>query len=306
MKPEQIKRLYTEFGAEIALSSACASSSKRAAPWKHRCILRYLKEKHSGLLARYKEEQTTAKAAVSEMPGTIWTLWWQMEEELPDTIRMCHASVNRHRGKHPFIILTRENFQEYVSLPDYIMDKVASGAITITHLSDIIRFALLAKYGGLWADSAIFVADRIPEAVFTAEYFTVRRPLAPEYGHVSRNRWTGFLQAAQKGNILCRFVLDLFLEYWETQESLINNFLIDYAIALAYAELPQCRKLLDELPVVDGDIYRLEDKLNVKWDPAVFEEIKRNALFSKLAWRKGGNKKTPSGEETIYGHLLNL
>ena len=39
---------------------------------------------------------------------------------------------------------------------------------------------------------------------------------------------------------------------------------------------------------------------------AIFEEIKTNALFSKLSWRKGGRKKTSSGEETIYGHLLNL
>ena len=306
MKPEQIKRLYTEFGAEIALSSACASSSKRAAPWKHRCILRYLKEKHSGLLARYKEEQTTAKAAVSEMPGTIWTLWWQMEEDLPEIVKMCHASVNRHRGNHPFRILTRENYQEYVTLPDYIIDKFRSGEITITYLSDIIRFALLSQYGGLWVDSAIFVADRIPEEVFTAEYFTVRRPLASKNGNVSQNRWTSFLQAAQKGNILCRFVFDFLTEYWRTQKYIINNFLLDYTIALAYDELPQCRKLLDALPVVDGDIYRLEDKLNAKWDPAVFEEIKRNALFSKLAWRKEYRKKTSSGEETVYGHLLNL
>ena len=306
MKLEQIKRLYTEFGAEIALSSACASSSKRAAPWKHRCVQRYLKEKYSGLLSRYKQEQATVNGTVSEMPATIWTLWWQESDDLPEIVRICRTSVNRHRGNHPFRILTRENYQEYVTLPDYIMDKFRSGEITITYLSDIIRFALLSQYGGLWVDSAIFVADRIPEEVFTAEYFTVRRPLASKHGNVSQNRWTSFLQAAQKGNILCRFVFDFLTEYWRTQKYIVNNFLLDYIIALAYDEIPRCRKLLDAVPVVDDNVYRLEHMLNAKWDQAVFEEMKAGALFSKLAWRKGGREKTYFGEETFYGHLLNL
>ena len=333
MKPEQIKRLYTEFGAEIALSSVCASSCKLTSPWKHRCILRYLKETYSKFIASYKQEQikteeqtkTNATASntqgavsetnaavletegmASEMPAPIWTMWWQGADDLPELVRMCHASVNRHRGKHPFKIITRDNYQEYVSLPDHIMDKVKSGVITITHLSDIIRFALLSQYGGLWLDSTVFVSDRLPEDIFTAEYFTVKRPLTPKNGNVAQDRWTNFLHAGQKGNLLCRFVYDFFLEYWKMQNYLINYFLIDYAISLACDEIPQCRKLLDAVPLMNDDLYRLEKMLNAKWDPAVFEEIKMNALFSKLAWRKGGKKQTPSGEETIYGHLLNL
>ena len=334
MKPGQIKRIYTEFGTEIALSSVCASSFKMTSPWKHRCILRYLKEKYSEFIDSYKQEQikmhatvsesevanseTTASAlqmsvtlsatnsTPSETPAPIWTMWWQGTDDLPELVKMCHASVNRHRGKHPFKIITRDNYQEYVSLPDHIMDKVRSGAITITHLSDIIRFALLSQYGGLWLDSTVFVSDRLPEDIFTAEYFTVKRPLTPKNGNVSQDRWTNFLHAGQKGNLLCRFVYDFFIEYWRTQNSLINYFLIDYTIELANQELPPCRKLLDAVPLMNDDLYRLEKKMNTKWDPAVFEEIKKNALFSKLSWRKGGRKQTPSGEETIYGHLVNL
>ena len=305
MKLKQIKRLYTEFGTETALSSACASSFKMAVPWKHRCILRYLKEKYSGLISGYKQAPPELNDAVSEIPGTVWTMWWQGENDLPEIVRMCHASVNRHRGNHPFRIITRDNYQDIVSLPDYIMDKVGSGAITITHLSDIIRFALLSQYGGLWLDSTIFVADRIPEEIFTSGYFTVRRPSTPKNGHVAQDRWTSFLQAGKKGNLLCRFVFDFFLEYWKSQDYLINYFLVDYTIRLACDELPQCRKLMDAVPVMNDDLYRLEDMMNAKWDSSVFEEIKKKALFSKLSWRKESKKRTFSGEETIYGHLVN-
>ena len=313
MKPGQIKRLYTEFGTEIALSSICASSFKITSPWKHRCILRYLKETYSEFIAGYKQEQakkdtpvSKTKYTVSDTPAPIWTMWWQGTDDLPELVSMCYASFHRHRGNHPLTVLTCDNYQEYVSLPDRIMDKVKSGAITITHLSDVIRFALLSQYGGLWLDSTVFVADRIPEEIFTLEYFTVKWPMIPKKGNLVQGRWTNFLHAAQKGNALCRFVFDFFLEYWRTQDYLINYFLIDYAIQMAYDELPQCRKLLDAVPVMNDDLYRLEIMMNSKWDPAVFEEIKTNALFSKLSWRKGGRKKTFSGEETIYGHLVNL
>ena len=73
MKLKQIKRLYTEFGTETALSSACASSFKMAVPWKHRCILRYLKEKYSGLISGYKQAPPELNDAVSEIPGTVWS-----------------------------------------------------------------------------------------------------------------------------------------------------------------------------------------------------------------------------------------
>ena len=306
MKPGQIKRLYTEFGTEIALSSVCASSFKITSPWKHRCILRYLKETYSGFIAGYKQEQFEKDTTVSDTPAPIWTMWWQGTDHLPELVSMCYASFNRHRGDHPLIVLTSDNYQEYVSLPNHVMDKVKSGAITITHLSDLIRFALLSQYGGLWMDSTVFVSDRLPEDIFTAEYFTVKRPLTPKNGNVAQDRWTNFLHAGQKGNLLCRFVFDFFLEYWKTQNYLVNYFLIDYAINLACDEIPRCRKLLDAVPLMNDDLYRLEHMLNAKWDPAVFEDIKKHALFSKLSWRKGGKKQTSSGEETIYGHLVRL
>ena len=249
MKLKQIRRLYAEFGPEIAFSAAGASRFRSMAPWKHRCILRYLRENYAPLIARYQKEQPGAGHSAPQAPGTIWTLWWQGEDNLPEVVRLCHASVRRHCGGHPFKILTQDNYQEYVTLPDCVLEKFQRGAITITHLSDIIRFALLVRHGGLWLDSTVFVADKIPEEVFRAEYYTVRRPLRRKTRNVAQERWTGFLQAAHKGNTLCCLVSDLLMEYWKTQKHLIDYFMVDYAIELAREELPECRRLLDAVPL---------------------------------------------------------
>ncbi|MBQ7073583.1 hypothetical protein IJM86_00620 [bacterium] len=44
------------------------------------------------------------------------------------------------------ILLTRDNYENYIKLPEFILQKVKKKEISITHLSDIIRMALLKEY----------------------------------------------------------------------------------------------------------------------------------------------------------------
>ena len=298
MKASRFLELFRDFGPGIALSSAAASSFKRAAPMKHRRILAYLREKYGGFISGCE----SADVRQGGNCGAIWTMWWQGEDNMPETSRMCLASMRRGKGSHPLRIITQDNYRDYLTLPDYVLGKVNSGAITLTHFSDIVRFGLLHEYGGLWLDSTIFVAGGIPEYIFGLDYYTVRRPCPVRNYNIVKNRWTNFLHASRKGNLLCRFMLDFFLEYWKTHTSLIDYFLIDYALYIAYTEIPRCRAILDSVPVVNCDIYRLESLLNDKWDLEVFRAVERDTHFSKLT-NKRRFRKSRFGHETFYGHL---
>ena len=302
MKFKRFRELYSTFGTDIAFSALAASSFWRASATKHRCILHYLKRHYSEFIARYSDRPSTYQKDNST--PVIWTMWWQGMDNLPEIVKICYYSFRKYCGNHQIKILTRENFREYVTLPGYILEKVDAGAMTITHLSDIVRFYLLYHYGGLWMDSTVFITNGIPESVFEAEYYTVKRHQTPRNRAVSQNRWTNFLHAAKKGNALCGFVLDFFLEYWRTQEILIDYFLIDYAIHIAYDELPECRNLLDAVPCVNYDLYMLERIRNREWSPELWEKLTIATNFSKLAWRKGGEKTTLLGRETVFSHLL--
>ena len=156
----------------------------------------------------------------------------------------------------------------------------------------------------LRADSdSVFVTGEIPESIFKSEYYTVKRPLTPKNRNIAQDRWTNFLHASKKDNFLCGFILDFFLEYWKTQKTLIDYFLIDYAIQIAYDEFPKCRELLDSVPLVNYDLYKFENIMNKEWSVETWNSIKNSTLFSKLAWRKEGKKETLLGKETIYGHI---
>ena len=302
MKFTRFRELYRIFGADVAFSALMASRFWRASHLKHKCILRYLKAHYSSFIADYADRPSIPQTG-SDIPA-IWSMWWQGTENLPDVVKICYSSFRKYCGTHPVKILTHENFRDYVNLPGYIFDRVDSGAITLTHLSDIARFYLLYHYGGLWLDSTIYITNGIPESIFEADYYTVKRRLTPRNRNAAQDRWTNFLHAAKKGNALCGFVLDFFLEYWRTQNTLIDYFLIDYAISIAYDELPECRKILDVVPYVNYDLYRLENIMNREWSAEEWEALKSSTHFSKLAWRKPGRNTTFSGRETIFAHLL--
>ena len=299
MKISRFIELYKIFGSGIAWSAAAASRFKRAAtPLKQRQVLKYLKENYSDFISNYKSETSNQ----TENSGVIWTMWWQGEQNLPEVVRMCIASIKHHKGSHPLKIITKYNYNDYIKLPDYILEKVNSGAITLTHFSDIVRFYLLYEYGGLWLDSTIFVTNGIPENIFELDYYTVKRPFLQRKYDIVQNKWTNFLHASKKGNLLCKFVLNFFLEYWKTQTCLIDYFLIDYAIYIAYTELPECRDILDSVPMVDCDLYKLESLLNKKWSLETFQAVERDTHFSKLTYKHHFLKHI-FGHETFYGHL---
>ena len=302
MKIKRFLELYKTFSPEIAISSALASSFRHAAPLKHRCILNYLKKNYADFISNYKNKNVINN---NESSKIIWTMWWQSDNNFPDVVKMCIASTNQYRKNHVLKIITKNNYKEFINLPDYILEKLNNGSITITHFSDIVRFYLLYNYGGLWLDSTVFVTNEIPEKIFQAEYYTVKRPLTPKNRNVAQDRWTNFLHASKKQNFLCGFVLDFFLEYWKTQNILIDYFLIDYAIQIAYNEFSICKNLLDEVPSVNYDLYKFENLMNKEWSVETWNSIKNSTNFSKLAWRKNVNKKTFSGKETIYGHIFN-
>ncbi|MBR0035852.1 MAG: capsular polysaccharide synthesis protein [Synergistaceae bacterium] len=302
MKFTRFLELYKTFGADIAFSALGASRFRRAYKLKHKCILRYLKQRYSRFIAGYECSPSIAQTD-NNIPA-IWTMWWQGTENLPDIVKICYSGFRKYCGIHPVKVLTRENFSDYVDLPGYIFDRVNSGAITITHLLDIVRFYLLYHYGGLWLDSTIYITNGIPESVFEAEYYSVKRRPTPRSTGVAQAKWTNFLHAAKKGSELCGFVVDFFLEYWKTQNTLIDYFLIDYAIKIAYDELPECRKIIDAVPYVNYDLYMLERIMNHEWSAEKWELLKNSTNFSKLDWRKPGKMATLLGKDTIYSHLL--
>lgn len=119
---------------------------------RHNAVMKDISSISYKCLNRVKNEKGKTKTAVNN----VWVFWWQGENKMPQLVRQCYTSLkNRLIGKK-IILITKDNIKEYCTFPDYIFEKYKDGKITLTHLSDILRFDLLSHYGGLYTDATVF------------------------------------------------------------------------------------------------------------------------------------------------------
>ena len=213
--------------------------------------------------------------------GLIWTLWWQGEENAPALVKRCFDNMRKYSNGAEVRVLDKDNYQEYVTIPEIIDKKFNAGKITITHLSDVIRFLLLNKYGGIWLDSTIYISDYLPKDIFEYDFYSIKDG-TKDKKNISKNRWTSFLLGGKAGNRVFDDVLKMFIEYWEHYDELVCYFLIDFYLNEEYKKSSQFRTQVEKLPNYSGNIFGLAAHLNNISDMDNSEYAKG---FQKLNWR---------------------
>lgn len=302
---KEVRKLFGDF----EFSVICQCVLRRLISFKvyERYVFKYLRRFFSPILPKRKSGVSSETS--KEIPRKVWTLWWQGEEDAPELIKVCIDSQRKAFSAlgADYIVLTKENWERYISLPRYILDKVDSGAITLTHLSDIIRAELLKDHGGMWIDATVFCTGQIEQSIFENGLYTVKCCESSDY--LTRRRWTGFIFGSQKGSPLFSFIADAFAYYWKIHNALIAYLLIDYLIAIAYEDISEIRREIDDVAVGNRQIWALLRKLNQPFDAQEWEKITKDTTFFKLSYKdefNGGQllRKTEDGSITYWGHLL--
>lgn len=268
--------------------------------YKRERIMDVLKRKYGSFLSQQaivpQQEQFTPQAP-------IWVCWWQGEDAMPPIVRICYQSLLNNAHYHPVHLITKDTIGTYTQLPSYIIRKVEQKRITLTHLSDIIRMTLLYEYGGLWVDATIYVSRPIPEELFHNSLFTLT-PRSGNTTNISDARWTGFLIGGFRQGMLFQFVRNFLFTYWQQENRLLDYFLIDYMIALAYETHKEIASQIDSLPTSHTAINQLADLLNKPYDPLIFSKLSESLIFHKLSYKQPLYTTTINQKDTFYKHLL--
>lgn len=263
---------------------------------KHQAVLKYLRDKYSSIADKYQDVPIPAAKISSDCP--IWICWFQGIEKAPLIIRKCVESVKRHSGNHPVVILTMDNFLEYCTIPDYIINKVKNQNITLTHFSDILRNALLSQKGGIWLDASIYLTSNY--TLYNLPYQTIKQKKHDDGKFVSAYRWTGFCQAGVSGNPLNSFVYDMFLEYHKYEKELLDYYLIDYFMALGYDTIKVVKDMVNQIPYNNDDLYYIQKNMLKPYKKEEFENIKHQTSIFKI------NQRVSSDDaNSLYRHILN-
>ena len=258
------------------------------------------------LVEEYCQKPDEATTVTGKIP--VWCCWWQGVEQMPELVRMCHERLKQvlPADKAELHIITLDNYQDYVEIPAHIIEKFEKKIITMTTMSDVLRFALLGKYGGYWLDATVFFTDDIPEEFFSGKFHCQRMAADPEKvaREACKGNWCGFSMAGPKNSIVFRFMSDAFSRWWEHYDTIIDYVLIDYMLWTGFRKVPAIHDTINAVPDNNQDIFEMYGKLNRPYTPELLAELTKRNVMHKLTYKMDLLKETPEGQQTLYGYLL--
>ena len=253
---------------------------------RERCY-RKLKRKYRKILIN--DNPVTNDEKIIEKSNKIWICWFQGLENAPELVKACYNSVLKNYKDKEIIVLTEENYEQYVDIPEYILKKWKKGYITFAHFSDILRIELLSKYGGLWLDSTIFTTKK-SELVFNEniELFVFKQVDLDRKNSLSvvASNW---LIYGNKDNNIINLTKKLLYYYWKDY-----NYAINYNIFHIFFKLATevYKDEWNKVPTFNNiSPHILQFELCEEFNDKRFEQIKNMSDFHKLNWRiKSENK----------------
>lgn len=263
--------------------------------FKYATIIRWL-DKRYGKEAEQAITGYTNHCRIQD-DAPIWIFWWQGEETMPPIVKSCYKSVLKNAEKHPVILITENNIKEYVDIPQYVYEKIEEKKMTLTHFSDILRENLLYKHGGIWMDATIYMTAPFSKDMYQYEYYSVK-------GAFEEWEWTGFFQAAGKGNVFAKAVSHLFNCYWKDHNSLITYLLIDCFLAVARKHSSDINQMVNYLPQNDSSIFLLNDQyLDRVYNEHEMNELCKKTNLHKLSYKYNHAEKI-ADQRTFWGNLV--
>lgn len=233
----------------------------------------------------------------------IWFCWLQGEDNMPELTKICLKSIQKNASECDVKIISLDNLNEYIQLPERIKSLFAKGNITAAHLSDIIRLGLLSTYGGFWIDATMLLAKPIPENIFEYELYSMKSEPVDYY--VSDCRWAGFCFYMQKNSLFAQLANEILLRYWEKEIWLIDYFMIDYIFDLLYRKVPEIRIALDKIPMNNPNLHTLFPLIIEEFNQETYDSITNDTSFFKLNWKMYSTSQLNRNSNSFYTHIKN-
>lgn len=266
---------------------------------KHKFVLDYLKTSCSSVIDSFR---TVSDEKIEISKHYIWVMWWQGEENAPDLVKLCIKSMRENSNGAEIVVINQDNFREWVDIPDYIIEKHKLGYISFAQLSDIMRIFLISKHGGLWLDATIYVSQPIPASIFSSSFYSLHTELK-QTPFVQNDRVHCFVLGGNPGSKIIRFERAFLSSYWKNHDVIVDYYLLDYSIMLAYWTFPDVHAVIDSLEYTSEGLYQLVGILDDTYDPGKLNQILSENIFSKLVWNQN-HKIDNAMPETNYIHLL--
>lgn len=211
----------------------------------------------------------------------VWQYWAQGfdSSNMPDLVKVCLKSVEKHTSGYTLIRLSDENLNEYIEIPKWLKDKMSK--MSKAHFSDLLRCIILSLYGGLWLDAAIFMSGDIPQYIVQDTFFMYRRDEFEKYKSYWENTFAYYfgytsdfyvrsligIMFATKDNQVVSDFARMLLAFWKSNDHSPDYFFFQILIEEYFKRNPESlprivndtiphllRQYVNEMPAPDYSV----------------------------------------------------
>lgn len=263
------------------IASGFIVNKKKRRKFRDQLFVKYKKQ----YLKQYLYAIDDKKAKPQEQQGNkVWVCWLQGEENAPKIVRICIESIKKHKPDGmEVIVLNNNNIKDYIDIPEYIYRKKEKGWITNTQFSDLLRIALLSKYGGMWIDATVLLITQMPSDILNSDFFAFH---SVERGQ-HNNSW--FLMSKPNHPLIIS-IKNLMFEYWKNEDKMLDYFQYHLFFDLMVESNENLRIEWEKVPLYwDHDCYKVARNFFNKYDEIKFKELTQHFMH-KLTYKYDKNK----------------
>ncbi len=245
-----------------------------------------------------KEYLACNKIKKGEQSNIVWICWMQGMDNAPLLVQKCYESAKRYLCNKQIIVLTSDNYMDYVVFPQYIQKKIDKGQIQVAHMTDLLRLELLTNYGGTWVDATVLFTGVPSDSFFTTDLFVFQNLKPGLDGHaLSISNW--FISACKNEPILL-LTKALLYEYWKKNDMPVNYYIFHFFFQIAAENFPNEWKLV--LPFNNSTCHILLLRLFEEYDSQSYKFITSQSCVHKLSYKF--TEENEKKEKTYYEELF--
>lgn len=186
----------------------------------------------------------------------VWVCWFQGESSAPELVKLCLKSIKKVKGKR-VVVVTKDNYKDFVDLPEYVVEKWKKGIISHAHFSDLLRMELLFKHGGIWLDATVFISsDTLPDYLENSWLFLFQSLKPGADGRaVAMSSWA---MSSGPGNPVLALTRGYLFEYWRVNNKLYDYFLFHLVVTSILDLFPEYCARIDKVCNSTPHILQLE------------------------------------------------
>ena len=263
-----------------------------------RMLTKWFEETFKTNLLAWHSVQETAIPFHDSDEAPIWMMWLDGVATIPSKFQPFIDSIKRNNPDRPLIIVDFDEVQKLTQVPEVILSRVRDGSLRNAHLSDVLRFLLLEKYGGVWFDLTIFQVRPIPDNVFAVPFWSVKDLDYFPYATAMPCglKWQVYAMASQPHALFNCIMIDLYCEYWKRYDFVADYFLT-YYLALLARSVPAVEKSYERVVKNNTKCEQVNALLQTKRPLGDLRSI--DAVVSPDTWLYKGNSHLDSYMERV-------